>query len=414
MRVCKIWDAEYPWDIRAEKVCQALTAAGHEVHMVARNRDGRAAVEKLPECTVHRMTPIAGLGAKLNALAMFPAFFNPRWVRLIDRTVEETGAEVILCRDLPLLPTALRVGRRRQLPVVFDMAENYPAMMRGIWYEGRARWSDWLVRNPRLVERVERWAVPQADEVVVVVEESRDRLVASGIPEERITVVSNTPPRAHALREEGDESVPRDGMEIVYLGLLEAPRGIATLIEAVGECLAAGLKLHLTLIGEGRDRQSFEEQARRVDPTGANISFLGYLPNREALDRVRRADVGMIPHYADEAWNSTIPNKLFDYMAAGLPVVASDAIPVKRVVSTTGCGLVFADRDADDLARALRAAADPGLRERLGAAGRQAIRTTYNWEQDSQRLLEVLERAVQGRGSSAMPAPPQELVADSA
>lgn len=413
MRVCKIWDAEYPWDIRAEKVCQALTAAGHEVHMVARNRDKRATLERLPECTVHRMTPIPGLGAKLNAAAMFPAFFNPRWVRLIDRTVRGTGAELILCRDLPLLPTALHVGRRRRVPVVFDMAENYPAMMRGIWYNGRARWSDWLVRNPRLVEVVERWAVPQADEVIVVVEESRDRLVASGVPEDRITVVSNTPPRARAQWNDGDERAPRDGMEIVYLGLLEAPRGIATLIEAAGQCLAAGLDLHLTLIGEGRDRKSFEAQARRVDPAGETISFLGYLPNREALDRVRQADVGVIPHYADEAWNSTIPNKLFDYMAAGLPVVASDAVPVERVVRTTGCGLVFADRDAGDLARALRAAADPALRKQLGRAGQQAISTTYNWEQDSQRLLDVVERAVQNRRSSRTAAAAQELVADS-
>ncbi|HEY8506873.1 MAG TPA: hypothetical protein VIL32_00870, partial [Steroidobacteraceae bacterium] len=78
MIVCKIWDSEYPWDVRAEKISRALTDAGHEVHMVARNRDGRPLVESLPECTVHRLAPLPALGRRLNAASMFPAFFNPR------------------------------------------------------------------------------------------------------------------------------------------------------------------------------------------------------------------------------------------------------------------------------------------------------------------------------------------------
>ena len=54
----------------------------------------------------------------------------------------------------------------------------------------------------------------------------------------------------------------------------------------------------------------------------------------------RTMDVGLVPHHADEAWNTTIPNKLFDYMAAGLPVISSDARPCARILRSTGAGLI--------------------------------------------------------------------------
>jgi hypothetical protein len=57
MRIVYLWDADYPWDVRTEKVCAALTAAGHEVRIAARNRGWRDEAERRPEGTVHRMRP---------------------------------------------------------------------------------------------------------------------------------------------------------------------------------------------------------------------------------------------------------------------------------------------------------------------------------------------------------------------
>src|SRR3989442_12725885 len=77
LKVCKVWDSEYPWDVRVEKIARALTDAGHDVHLVARNRRGEAVTERLPEATVHRLTPWRWAGSRLRAAPMFPAFFNP-------------------------------------------------------------------------------------------------------------------------------------------------------------------------------------------------------------------------------------------------------------------------------------------------------------------------------------------------
>jgi hypothetical protein len=182
VRILKVWDGEYPWDVRTEKVCQALTAGGHQVFTVARNRDGRATVEALEECVVHRLSSWSMLGKSLDAASQFPAFFNPRWVRLLMSVGRRVRPDLILCRDLPLAPTAIFAARRLKVPMVLDMAENYPGMIRDLWHTKATKFGDSLVRNPWAVAVVERWTVARADHIIVVVDESKDRLARMGVP----------------------------------------------------------------------------------------------------------------------------------------------------------------------------------------------------------------------------------------
>lgn len=396
MRILKVWDGEYPWDVRAEKVCQALTAAGHEVHMVARNRDGRVGREALPECTVHRLRPFRLLGRRLDAASQFPAFFNPRWIRLMLAVGREEACELIVVRDLPLAPAAIFVGHLLGIPVVLDMAENYPAMIRDLWTTRSTRFGDSLMRNPKAVEAIERWTLARVDHTVVVVEESGDRLVRElGESPDRITVVGNTPSLsrlgmyAERAPRPVDAAAPPP-LHLVYLGLLEHARGVGTAIDAVALCRDRGVPIRFTVIGDGRARADFAAQCERLKLGEDQVRLLGYIPYQDALKVVAEADAGIIPHFANESWNTTIPNKLFDYMAAGLCVVTSDAKPSKRVVEEEQAGVSFESGNAESLTDALTGlwrAQDSHVR---GRRGRDAIRRRYHWEQDAARLERVV------------------------
>lgn len=397
LRVVYVWDADYPWDIRTEKVCAALVAAGHDVHIVARNKQWKAERERLPEGTVHRMRPWRTLGRRLDAALGFPAFFSPRWRGLIDRVAREVRADAIIVRDLPLCPTAIRTGRALGIPVLLDMAENYPAMMREIWDDGRAKLVDHLVRNPRAVAAVERYCVEHADRVITVVEESAERVIALGADPSRVDVVSNTPSAERAATAVDRRRAPGAPLELVYLGLMEIHRGVGDVLEAVARLRAQGHAVRLTLIGSGRDDTIFKERAAALGLGADAVEFCGYVENREALRRVALADVGLVPHRASEAWNTTIPNKLFDYMAVGLPVVASDAVPVARVLRETGAGESYRSGDVEALTRALARMLDPAHRLAAGEAGRRAVREQHNWEASTATLLAGLDAAVAAR-----------------
>src|SRR2546425_13273425 len=82
--VCKVWDADYPWDVRVEKVCTSLLRA-HEVHLVSRNTHRRSRYERYGGIHVHRLPAPTWLPRRANAVLGFPAFFNPVCLRPISQ-----------------------------------------------------------------------------------------------------------------------------------------------------------------------------------------------------------------------------------------------------------------------------------------------------------------------------------------
>ena len=384
VRILYIWDSEYPWDVRAEKICRALSISGHDVTITARNGNALPRTESRPEGTIERLP---GAWGRLGRMLSFPAFFNPFWLWHSRKLVQDKRIELVIVRDLPLAPTAVFAAAGK-VPLILDMAENYPAMIRDVWTDGRQKPWDWLVRNPQLVAAIERWTLRHVDHVMTVIEESRARLTAMGLDPSKSSVVSNTPPRGRA--EPAPEERPRDQMRMIYLGLMEFHRGVACTLNACRELKRAGVAFHLDLVGDGRDYEELRRHAERLTLASDEVTFWGRLAHADALELVRRANVGLVPHEARESWNTTIPNKLFDYMAAGLTVVTSDALPAARIVRATGAGLVFESDRPDDLAANLRRCVDPGARAAFGAAGRSAILRQYNWEADVQTLLKVV------------------------
>lgn len=390
-----VWQADYPWDVRAEKIAAALTEAGHRVTLVARNRLARPEVEQLPEATVRRLRRWRWAPQWLDDVTTFPAFLNPRWLRHILQVARHTRADAILCRDLPLAVPSLLVARRLGIPVVLDMAENYPAMLRLRRSTGRRTVWDNIVRNPAAAQRIERWVLPRVDGVLVVVEESRQRVIGMGVRPTRVVLVSNTPPLARVDLGPAAQ-LGEDTLRVVYLGRVETQRGIGTLLEAAALLRAEGFPLALTIYGGGVDLDLFRQRAVALALAPPTVVFRGQVSNATALSELAQAHVGIIPHWIGEHCNTTVPNKLFDYMAVGLAVVTSDAAPLKRIVEACGCGLVYRDRDAADLARALRRLRDATVRGEAAMRGRAAVQTTYHWERDVERLLDVVGSVVAG------------------
>src|SRR2546425_13281325 len=105
MRILKIYDSDYPWDVRVEKVAHTLVSAGHSVRLLCRNRRGLPRHERLSDgLEVCRLPGVS------NALS-FPFFLNPVWAMCLISQVRRFRPDRLLVRDLPLAPLALAVGR---------------------------------------------------------------------------------------------------------------------------------------------------------------------------------------------------------------------------------------------------------------------------------------------------------------
>jgi glycosyltransferase involved in cell wall biosynthesis len=288
------------------------------------------------------------------------------------------------------------------------MAENYPAAIKLIWDTGQAKPWDYILRNPRAVALVERFVLPRLDRIWVDVEEQADRLAGLRLPLPPIDVVGNTPPisRLDAPRPKRSDG---NQVEIVYLGILELQRGFGDLFAAM-EILRAketAVPVRLVIVGAGRDEAIVKAEAARLHLGPDLVEFTGFLPHPMALDRVAAADIGINPIERNEKHDTTLPNKVLDYMAAGLPVVTSDTGPSARLVKSIGCGHVYRSGNPADLVQAILQLSDAATRRELGRRGQEAIRSTYHWERDLGRALAALHEVVQAHRSGHRKANPR-------
>ncbi len=389
LKIGVVYDGDYPWDIRVWKVATSLGDHGHEVHLVCRNLARRPDEESLAGLHIHRLRALPG--AKLNALGTFPAFMNPVWVRRIAEVVKRSGIEALIVRDLPLALAAVAVGRRHGLPVILDMAENYPAMLRDVTRFERFKLQNVLVRNAALAGVVERIATRLVDHIVVVIEEARDRLVRAGVSADRISIVRNTP-KVELTRFPAEWDAPANDatkLTLAFVGGREPMRGLDAALEMLAAAVRRVPELRFTIIGDGRWKGDLEAQARALG-LGGHVNFTGRREYQRALFDVQRADIGLIPHRVTDHTNSTVPNKLFEYMLLGKPVLATDMIPVRRVLEEVDCGLVY--RSHKEGMEALERLRDETLRRRLGENGRRAVLERYHWDHDGVTLVRAVER----------------------
>jgi glycosyltransferase involved in cell wall biosynthesis len=284
-----LWDADYPWDIRLEKVGETLARSGWSVHVLARNLKRSPLHERVGSLEVHRLRPLPAWMGKLNDFFSFPAFISPVWWRATMRTARRANARVILVRDLPWRPIALLAGRRLGIPVVMDIADSYPEMIRNVWTFAPWKFRNVILRNPWLVGLVERFTIKRLDHVLVVVEESRDRLVSLGMCPDRITIVSNTPDPGRFL-----PAIPvAEGSEIrvSYIGLLGFSRGLEVAIRGIKRFRDVGGEARLDIWGTGGAEKRLRDLIRELRLEGS-VELHGWLENARLPEVLARTHVG--------------------------------------------------------------------------------------------------------------------------
>lgn len=386
MNIGFIWHSVYPWDVRLEKMSDACIEAGHSVSIVCKgtkDRPDKETVNGAKVCRVSSKTKNPGLGSKLAA---YPLFFSPVWRSRTLAALTASEVDVVIVRDLPLAGLGLWIGRQLRKPVLLDMAENYPAAL--VAYQ-KPMYRPFLANNAWLPRKYEEHAVRKVDHIFVVAEEQRRRLMTLGVAPTRITTVGNTPVQSFI------DAAPVTAecstkMNLLYVGNLDRHRGADLLISAFSEFRNEFRYARLTLVGDGNHREALIAMVKKLHLEDA-VSIPGRVQWSRIAEFIRQSTICLIPHLRSEHTDTTLPNKLFDYMAFSKPVVASDCAPLKRVIEQERCGEVFRSGDVNGLLSILRRmATDASLRER-GKNGRAAVEREYNWNVDRERLLTALE-----------------------
>jgi glycosyltransferase involved in cell wall biosynthesis len=391
MRTVILWHCVFPWDIRIEKLLKLLSGKGHEVHLICRGREGLPKDEGTEFGQIHRVGMALSGRTPLSKYYSYPLFFNPIWLYAVAKNIIKNKIQLIIVRDLPLALLAGIMGKVFKIPVVFDMAENYPAAL--IAYS-KARYKPFLIMNGFIPRFYEGWSLNLVDHIFVVAEEQKARLVKGGVSGDRITCVRNTPDlkffseRTGAGGEgggKGDEVV-----SLLYVGKIDRHRGVHLLIEAMPEILRHFPNARLRIVGNGTER---EKLLGMVEALGLNevVDLKGWVEFDRVPRMIKESTICLIPHLRSEHTDTTLPNKIFDYMALGKPVIASNCRPLERIIREEECGLVFNSGDSVDLSAKVIQLLSDRHQKVYGSKGRRAVEQKYNWAMDSQRIMDFIE-----------------------
>jgi glycosyltransferase involved in cell wall biosynthesis len=152
----------------------------------------------------------------------------------------------------------------------------------------------------------------------------------------------------------------------------------------------------MVLVGDGKDKPALQSAAATLDLR--NVSFVASVPKREMPGVLAAADACLAILRPLEEYKTTYPNKVFDYMAAGRPVLLAIDGVIREVVESARCGIFVSPGDSAALADAVRTlAADRPLARTMGANGRTYLEQLFSRDAIASRLLEVLEATVAGR-----------------
>jgi glycosyltransferase involved in cell wall biosynthesis len=340
--------------------CKSLVNAGHDVTIVAQ----------------HDRDNVIN-GVKIKAVG----YWKSRWQRWtaglwrVFRNAQRLRADLYHLHDPELIPVGMWLSFRGKR-VIYDAHEDLPKTFAYKYY------------IPGFARRTLAWLAGQMEDIAV----RRFSAVVAATPSigrrfvnlnPNTVVVRNFPTLgelAAGLQLPWNNRPPL----VVYIGTMSPERGFR---EATHAMSLLSPQLNARLAFAGPIPAAVRDEILRL-PGSARCDLLGELTRGEVASLLGRTRVGLVSLHRMPNFLNALPVKLFEYMSAAVPVVASDFPLWRQIVEESGCGLLVDPQDLPGIAHAIEyLLTHSDEARRMGAAGRKAIEQRYNWNTEEHELL---------------------------
>jgi glycosyltransferase involved in cell wall biosynthesis len=324
-KVCLIRQCSFPGDPRVRKEVLALLEDGHEVDVICQRRPNQPLREVWNGARVFRVPLRHRRSGFSRYVFQYAAFFSAAFLYV-------TSLDLIRRYDyvqVNTLPDALTfcavVPRLRGARIIVDFQELMPEMFTAEFPGRQTRVVTWVLRA------LEWLAARFADHAIIAnpsqVGVLRDR---AGI--RRWTLIPNVPEEGVFAPGPLRERDPAEPFRLMTHGTLVERYGAHVLVKAMPSILRRH-NVHAEIVGSGEQLPALLALTRELG-VEAEITFSDrWLPVDELARRLQQADVGIVPILSHGYLETVTPNKLFDYVASGVPVVASDTVGLRSCFS---------------------------------------------------------------------------------
>lgn len=317
--------------------------------------------------------------------------------------VRARNLDVLIASSPPFFPHAAGafLSFARRVPLVLEL--------RDLWPDYLADMGVLSGRPLAALYAAERALLRRADYVAVVTESFRRRVIAKGVPDDRVTVLPNgvdaafyhradEPPPIAAMRRTGASA-----FTVGYLGNIGAGQGMRVLVDAAARLAVTCPDVRVVIAGDGPDRAALTAYAAALGLP--NLTLHPSIPKRDTRAFYNACDVCVVPLAPIAVFQETVPSKLFEIMACERPVIASLAGEGASIVEQSGGGVHVAPGDSAALAEAIVRMRDVGAagRRTFGSRGRAYVCAHYDRRAIADRYLDVLCRVAGHQASAGTP-----------
>lgn len=339
------------------KQCRTLAANGHDVTLVVADNLGDECRDGVT------ITDVGHLPGRLQRIVN-----TTRRVR--DKALSLDG-DIYQLHDPELLPVGLALKRRGK-KVIFDSHEDVPRQLLSKPYLGPM--------SGKIVSLgfslFEHYACARFDGIIAATPFIRDKFLKVN----QNTVDVNNFPLLGELENAADWD--SKNQEVCYVGGIGAIRGIRELIQA-GRYLTSSARINVA----GTFSESAVEAEVKADPGWNRVNELGFLDRNGVRMVLERSMAGIVTFHRRPNHLDSHPTKMFEYMAAGIPVIASDFPLWRNIVEGNNCGICVDPADPKAIAKAIDyLATHPQVAKAMGEKGRQAVLKEYNWTVQANKL----------------------------
>lgn len=363
-RVAHLTSVHHRGDTRVfEKECRSLARAGYDVHLVVADSKGDSVETGV---TIHDVGRGRGRIGRMTGT-----------VARVYRKARELRADLYHLHDPELIPVGLML-KRLGGKVVFDCHEDVPLQLLSKPYLAP------VLRKPisLLYAAFERVLCPHFDALVTVTPNIEAKLKRVNT---KTSLVRNYPILDGIVRR---EAAPQEmPAKLIYVGSISSIRGIREMVRALD--LLKG-EVTLDLLGSFADEALHKEMKAHAGWQWVNE--LGWQPRDAVTSRMSQSMAGLVLFHPEPNHVEALPNKLFEYMSAGIPVIASDVELWRKIVESGKCGICVDPLDPAAIADAVRyLIKNPGTCDIYGRNGQTAVVEDYNWANEARELLQLYE-----------------------
>lgn len=364
MKICHLTSVHARYDTRIFlKECRSLAIAGYETSLIVADGKGNE---------VREGVAIFDVGSSVGRI---DRIFNVT-KRVFSKAVELDVA-IYHFHDPELIPIGLKLKRLGKV-VVFDAHEDVPKQLLGKPYLSRV--SRWFLS--KVFGIYEEWACKHFDAIVTATPFIRDKLSKIN----KFTIDINNFPIAEELSPLLKLKNVRS--KICYVGGITANRGVREIVHAM-KLVQSDVRLELagTFV-----EASVASEVRQYDGWG-RVDELGFVDRAGVRELLGRSIAGLVTLHPAINYLDSLPIKMFEYMSAGIPVIASNFPLWREIIEGNDCGLCVDPMDPESIAKAVDFLVDnPGQAAKMGNNGRRAVQQRYNWGMEEKKLFALYEQ----------------------